>query len=210
VAVKDFIVKNGIVVNTYFVANAVFFRLGGTTPDLTVANSIFANTSTMFIGNNSSSATINSTFFSKTANNSLYLNGVDACNFVTATMLTDNLSRYAQLSGATFTGNIQVNSKVIANSSSFFVGDASANAYIKDDGLYVNGNKFNSGAGYYKGNLGAKGDPSNVASLFRINANTMTADITIAEGENAQCTGPITIQTTKTLTVQTGGRVSII
>ena len=91
-----------------------------------------------------------------------------------------------------------------------FVGNSIQNAYVNSTGLYINGAPFKSGGGYYKGNQGVLGSPDNANSLFRINANSMTADITISTGENAQVTGPLTIATGKTLIVQTGGRVAII
>jgi hypothetical protein len=46
-------------------------------------------------------------------------------------------------------------------------------------------------------------------SDFRIK-NSLNNDTTISDGENAQATGPLAIATGKTLTIQTGGRVSII
>lgn len=79
---------------------------------------------------------------------------------------------------------------------------------------YLNANGswsiVSSGGGYYKGNAGAVGDPSNVQNLFRINANTMTANVTIADGENAQVTGPLTIANGVVLTIDSGGRVAVI
>lgn len=67
-----------------------------------------------------------------------------------------------------------------------------------------------SGGGYYKGSLGTVGDPNNAQNLFRINANTLTANVTIAAGENAQVTGPISIANGVSLTIDSGGRVAVI
>lgn len=64
--------------------------------------------------------------------------------------------------------------------------------------------------GYYKGNNGTAGNTANKANLFRINANTQTSNITIIAGENATATGPITIQSGMTLTIDNGGRVVIV
>lgn len=66
------------------------------------------------------------------------------------------------------------------------------------------------GAGFYKGNFGTVGDPSNVNNLFRINANTQTANIVISAGENAMAAGPYVVATGYNLLVQTGGRVVIV
>ena len=64
--------------------------------------------------------------------------------------------------------------------------------------------------GYFKGNLGAVGDVANANNLFRINANTQSNNITIAAGENASATGPISIDVGYSLTIQTGGRAVIL
>jgi hypothetical protein len=67
------------------------------------------------------------------------------------------------------------------------------------------------------GGVYMKGGTSTVGSLategqniFRVNANTLNNSTTVASGENAQATGPLTIGTGITLTVSTGGRVSIV
>jgi hypothetical protein len=64
------------------------------------------------------------------------------------------------------------------------------------------------GSGYFKGNDGTSGTNGN--TIFRINANTLSNNVTIAASDNAQVTGPLSIGTGFTLTVSTGGRVSII
>lgn len=179
---KDFVVKNGLAVNT-----------------------------TILIGNSTVNATVNSTIYTGTANNASYLG-----TYISTFYL--KLSDSAVLSGNinfigtnnVFGSRMLVGANVIANTTAWFVGDATANAYITSAGLFVNGNPFTSGGGYYKGNAGTLGSPSNANSLFRINANTMTADVTIAAGENAQVTGPLAIQSGKILNIQTGGRVAII
>lgn len=62
--------------------------------------------------------------------------------------------------------------------------------------------------GYFKGNNGTIGDPSFANNLFQINANTMSANVTIAAGENAMTCGPMNL--VGTLTIQTGGRAAIV
>lgn len=66
------------------------------------------------------------------------------------------------------------------------------------------------GSGYYRGNNGDKGLASYKGDLFRINANTLTANIGFDNGENAMTTGPITINANRYLTINTGARVVII
>lgn len=66
------------------------------------------------------------------------------------------------------------------------------------------------GSGYYRGNNGDKGLASYKGDLFRINANTLTANIGFDNGENAMTTGPITIDANRYLTINTGARVVIV
>lgn len=65
------------------------------------------------------------------------------------------------------------------------------------------------GGGYYKGNAGTVGDAANANNLYRINANTQSANVTIAAGENASVTGPISISNGFSLTISSGGRAVI-
>lgn len=183
---KDFVVKNGIVVNTAVTINSTAIHFSG-------------------------SPVLNSTSFSGTANNAAYLGGTVAAAYLANTD-SKTLSGNIAFTGAnvTYSTGWKVGANVIANTTSLFVGNSTVNAYITSNGLFVNGAAFVSGGGYYKGNLGAVGNANNVSSLFRINANTMTADITIAAGENAQATGPLVVQSGITLSVATGGRISII
>lgn len=67
------------------------------------------------------------------------------------------------------------------------------------------------------GGVYLKGGTSTIGSLategqniFRVNADTLNNDTTIVSGENAQATGPLTVAVGKTLTIQSGGRVSIV
>lgn len=117
-------------------------------------------------------------------------------------------------------GNTTVNSAVtpatvsLANATvSFTLNLPTANQYSNGT-FYLNANgswaEVSGGAGYYKGNAGVAGKPENIQNLFRINANTMTANITIAAGENAQVTGPLAIASGVVLTIDSGGRVAVI
>lgn len=68
-----------------------------------------------------------------------------------------------------------------------------------------------SGGGYYKGGSAAVGTlAAGGQNLFRVNANTLNFNTTIVAGENASATGPITVASGITLTVESGGRVSIV
>lgn len=69
---SNFTVKNTLVVNTGFIANSSAIRVGSIN---STSNGIWSNVTTITIGNSSVNATINSTFFSGTANNALYLGG---------------------------------------------------------------------------------------------------------------------------------------
>lgn len=59
------------------------------------------------------------------------------------------------------------------------------------------------GAGYFLGNNGATGDTgSGLGDIFRSNTSNLTADTTIASSTNASCTGPLTVDSSITLTVE--------
>jgi hypothetical protein len=67
------------------------------------------------------------------------------------------------------------------------------------------------GGGYYKGGSAAVGTLAvGGQNLFRVNANTLNYNTTIAAGENAQATGPLSVAGGITLTVASGARVSIV
>ncbi len=67
------------------------------------------------------------------------------------------------------------------------------------------------GGGYYKGGTSAVGSLAvGGQNLFRVNANTLNTSTTFVAGENGSATGPITIASGITLTIQTGARVSIV
>lgn len=77
---------------------------------------------------------------------------------------------------------------------------------------YANGawGSIGGGGGYYKGNSGTIGNAENASNLYRINANTHSANVTINGSENASVAGPITIADGYSLTINTGGRVVIV
>jgi hypothetical protein len=117
-------------------------------------------------------------------------------------------------------GNTSVNAAItplsfsLANSTVSFTLSRPNTSQVSNGAFFLNANgswsEVSGGAGYYKGNAGIAGKPENIQNLFRINANTMTANITIAAGENAQVTGPLTIANGAVLTIDSGGRVAVI
>ena len=68
---------------------------------------------------------------------------------------------------------------------------------------------LNLGAGYFQGNNGNTGDTTNgKGDIFRVNAQTLTSNVTIATADNATAAGPLTIDTSVTLTVD--GNLTIL
>jgi hypothetical protein len=100
------------------------------------------------------------------------------------------------LNGGSFGGNITVSGSVTATS---FSGDGSALTGIQ------------AGAGLFKGENGETGDTTNGAGdIFRINEQTLNTNVTIDADENASCTGPLAVASGVTLTVTSGGNLSIV
>lgn len=65
------------------------------------------------------------------------------------------------------------------------------------------------GGAYFKGNEGPVGDASAANNIFRVNANTVSNNITFIAGENASAAGPITVASGFSLVIQPGARVVI-
>lgn len=195
---SDFRVKNSLVVNTAITINSTAVYFGGV-------------------------STLNSSSFSGTANNVSFVGSTSAANVVSNAQLTANLANYINTSSSgTFAGNIafsstnttftqglKVGANVIVNTSALFIGNTSQNTTVNSTGFYVNGSAV-SGGGYYKGNLGTKGDATNAGNLFRINSNNQSTNITISAGENALTCGPLSVASGNTLTIQEGGRAVIV
>jgi len=67
------------------------------------------------------------------------------------------------------------------------------------------------GGGLFKGENGTVGDADTGAGdIFRINEQTLNTSTTIDADENANATGPLTIASGVTLTVTSGGNLSIV
>ena len=64
------------------------------------------------------------------------------------------------------------------------------------------------GGGLFKGENGEVG--SSAGDIFRINEQTLNTSVTIDADENASATGPLTIASGVTLTVTSGGNLSIV
>lgn len=62
------------------------------------------------------------------------------------------------------------------------------------------------GGGYFKGNQGTVGDPSNVGDIFRVNHSILEANVTIEATERAIAVGPLVVNTGIVLVISDGGR----
>jgi hypothetical protein len=67
------------------------------------------------------------------------------------------------------------------------------------------------GGGLFKGNNGTTGD-GNIGrgDIIRVHTQTLDTDVTIDATENALAAGPLTVASGVTLTVTTGGNLSIV
>ncbi len=151
---------------------------------------------------------------------------------------SDDVTEYVRISptGNVGIGNTAPNAKLQVTGTANISGDVaiagittfSANVILGSSGLSANGGfgtagqvlttngtaaywAAAAGGGYYKGGSAAVGTLAvGGQNLFRVNANTLNFNTTIAAGENAQATGPIAVASGITLTVATGARVSIV
>ena len=161
------------------------------------------------------------------------LDGVQGASYVQNTD-SRTLSGNLNFTGTNnfFSTGLFVGANVTANTTAFRVGNSNlstvnlslggqvtANGGVGSSGQVLTsggaGNVYWAAAG--GGGVYMKGGTSTVGSLategqniFRVNANTLNNSTTVASGENAQATGPLTIGAGITLTVSTGGRVSIV
>lgn len=98
----NFVIKNGVVVNTAFTANSTLLQANGLTVNSTVAT---------FSGNVGGTLTTTSQPYI-TANNTSFVGTTSAANVVSNAQLQANLVNYAQLAGGTFTGPTNFNANV--------------------------------------------------------------------------------------------------
>jgi len=200
----NFVVKNGLYVNTTAVINSTSFYYGTIN---TSSNGVVLNTANITIGNASVNASINSTSFTGTANNTSFVGTVSAANVVSNAQLAANLANYAQSLSPIFTSNVNITTN---GTGALYVGNSTVNTWVTSSGFYVNGSPLVTGTSYTKGNQGVIGSPSSANNIFRINANTISNNITFDAQDNASAAGPLRIATGYTVTISTGARVTII
>ena len=70
------------------------------------------------------------------------------------------------------------------------------------------GGTVGAGGGLFKGENGEVG--SGAGDIFRINEQTLNTNVTIDADENASATGPLAVASGVTLTVTSGGNLSIV
>lgn len=85
------------------------------------------------------------------------------------------------------------------------------NGTVNASALLVNGSPISGGGGgaYYSGNNGDTGEATGLGDIFRVHSNTLTQNVTIYSGNNALAAGPITVDSGKVVTIQTGARMVI-
>ena len=66
------------------------------------------------------------------------------------------------------------------------------------------------GGGRYKGDRGTLGPAAAAGDIFRVNEQTLNANVTIDATENASATGPLAVASGVTLTVTSGGSLAIL
>ena len=108
------------------------------------------------------------------------------------------------VSGANLTGipTPTLTSLSIANHDQVTVtaGGAVSATSFAGDGSSLTG--IQAGAGYFDGNNGAAGDTTNgKGDIFRVHSQTLTSNVTIGATDNALAVGPLTIDSSTTLTV---------
>lgn len=152
-----------------------------------------SNNATNAFGKTEGALNVNSAL---TANNSTNLGGVAASSYV-------NTSGNYTLSGnITFLSNVSI-TKLLANNS---LGSSNQILTSNGTGIYwAESSIYMKGGSSTIGSLAAGGQ-----NIFRVNANTLNFNTTISTGENASATGPVTVASGITLTVETGARVSIV
>jgi hypothetical protein len=145
----------------------------------------------------------NSTFFygeANTAINANTANNADNLGGSAAATYLNTSGDYTVAGNITFQG-------IGTNFGAFNLG---ANVTANTSGFYVGGIQTLGGTGYYKGNLGTIGVANNIGNIYRLNSNTLTANVTILAGENTYAVGPISVANGATLTIQSGARVVIV
>ena len=66
------------------------------------------------------------------------------------------------------------------------------------------------GGGRYKGERGTLGPAAAAGDIFRVSEQTLNTNVTIDATENASATGPLAVASGVTITVTSGGNLSIV
>ena len=131
---------------------------------------------------------------------------------LSATMAT-SIGNHLPLAGGTLTGKVINNynsstrmpaGTTLERDGSPAVGDFRYNSTTGEFEGYAGSSPawggIGSGAGYFKGDNGTTG--SSAGDIFRINEAALDADVTITSTENGSATGPLTVSSGTTLTVE--------
>jgi hypothetical protein len=179
------------------ISNGNYYLNANSSWSLVVSQPSGSNTEIQF--NNSGSFAASPGFTFNYQSNTLNVsNAVNASIFSVGTSLTANSTRFVigTAVGVQANGSLgSANQVLTSNGSTVYWADASGGG---------------SGGGYYYGDNGAVGDSGNKVNIFRVNANTLNANVTFNSGENGSATGPIEIASGVTLTISSGARVAIV
>ena len=67
------------------------------------------------------------------------------------------------------------------------------------------------GVGFFQGENGSRGDStSGKGDIFRVHESTLNTSVTIASGENALASGPLTVSTSGTVNLTVNGNLTIV
>ena len=67
------------------------------------------------------------------------------------------------------------------------------------------------GVGFFQGENGSRGDTtSGKGDIFRVHESTLNTSVTIASGENALASGPLTVSTSGTVNLTVNGNLTIV
>ena len=157
----DFVVKNGLVVNTSFTANSTRVALGSNvvinTSSVSVSNSLSnvrISESSIIIGNTVASVTVNSTAFTGTANNVSFVGSVSAVNVVSNAQLSANLANYVTTTNLSqnlvnyqTTAGLSANVATLTANNTSFVGSNPAAAVVNTAQLSANLANYQTTAG---------------------------------------------------------------
>ena len=96
---KDFVVKNGLVVNSSFATDGTQITINSIN---STSNGFFTNSTSIKIGNSTVNATINSTSFTGSVNNATYFNGQLASYYLTTTGTAADSSKLGGVAAASY------------------------------------------------------------------------------------------------------------